>query len=63
MFKQRLCNCSSGPPIDRTALGFTDLGISESTVKSHVTVILTRLNVSDRTEAIVIGLQRGLVHL
>lgn len=41
----------------------TDLGISESTVKCHVSVILMRLNVSDRTQAVVIGLQRGLIHL
>jgi DNA-binding NarL/FixJ family response regulator len=41
----------------------TDLGISESTVKCHVSVILMRLNVSDRTQAVVTALQRGLVHL
>jgi DNA-binding NarL/FixJ family response regulator len=39
------------------------LGITEATVKSHVSAILTRLNVSDRTEAVVIALRRGLVHL
>jgi len=32
-------------------------------VKSHVSAILLRLNVSDRTEAVVTALQRGLVHL
>jgi len=41
----------------------TDLGITESTVKCHVSVILMRLNVSDRTQAVVTALQRGLVHL
>ena len=41
----------------------TDLGISESTVKCHVSVILMRLNVTDRTHAVVTALQRGLVHL
>jgi len=41
----------------------TDLGISESTVKCHVSVILMRLNVADRTQAVVTALQRGLVHL
>ena len=41
----------------------TDLGISESTVKCHVSVILMRLNVTDRTQAVVTALQRGLVHL
>jgi DNA-binding NarL/FixJ family response regulator len=39
------------------------LGISEATVKCHVSAILLRLNVSDRTEAVVTALQRGLVHL
>jgi DNA-binding NarL/FixJ family response regulator len=41
----------------------TDLGITESTVKCHVSVILMRLNVSDRTQAVVTALQRGLIHL
>lgn len=41
----------------------TELGISESTVKCHVSVILMRLNVTDRTQAVVTALQRGLVHL
>ncbi len=41
----------------------TELGIMESTVKCHVSVILLRLNVGDRTQAVVTGLQRGLVHL
>jgi DNA-binding NarL/FixJ family response regulator len=40
-----------------------DLGITEATVKCHVGVILSRLNVSDRTQAAVAALQRGLVHL
>ena len=39
------------------------LGITESTVKCHVSVILMRLNVSDRTQAVVTALQRGLIHL
>jgi DNA-binding NarL/FixJ family response regulator len=39
------------------------LGITEATVKSHVSTILMRLNVSDRTQAVVTALQRGLVHL
>ena len=41
----------------------SDLGIAESTVKCHVSVILMRLTVSDRTQAVVTALQRGLVHL
>jgi DNA-binding NarL/FixJ family response regulator len=40
-----------------------ELGITESTVKCHVSVILLRLNVDDRTQAVVTALQRGLVHL
>jgi DNA-binding NarL/FixJ family response regulator len=40
-----------------------ELQIKEATVKSHVSVILMRLNVSDRTQAVVEGLKRGLVHL
>lgn len=39
------------------------LAIKEATVKSHVSVILMRLNVEDRTQAVVEGLKRGLVHL
>lgn len=39
------------------------LGIAESTVKCHVSVILMRLNVEDRTQAVVTALQRGIVHL
>lgn len=39
------------------------LGISEATVKWHVNMILSRMNVSDRTQATVAALQRGIVHL
>jgi two-component system NarL family response regulator len=39
------------------------LGISEATVKWHINIILSRLNVSDRTQATVAALQRGIVHL
>jgi DNA-binding NarL/FixJ family response regulator len=41
----------------------SNLGISEATVKCHVSVILMRLDASDRTQAVVIALQRGLIHL
>ena len=41
----------------------TELKITESTVKCHVSVILMRLNVNDRTQAVVTALQRGLVHI
>jgi DNA-binding NarL/FixJ family response regulator len=40
-----------------------ELGITEATVKCHVSAILMRLGVSDRTQAVVVALQRGLVHL
>jgi DNA-binding NarL/FixJ family response regulator len=39
------------------------LGITEATVKCHVSTILVRLDVEDRTQAVVAALQRGLVHL
>jgi DNA-binding NarL/FixJ family response regulator len=39
------------------------LGIAEATVKWHVSIILSRLNVADRTEALVAALQRGIMHL
>jgi two-component system, NarL family, response regulator len=41
----------------------SELGIAESTVKCHVSVILLRLNVTDRTQAVVTALRRGLAHL
>jgi DNA-binding NarL/FixJ family response regulator len=40
-----------------------ELGLAEITVKCRVSVILTRLNVNDRTQAVVTALQRGLLHL
>lgn len=39
------------------------LGITEATVKWHVNLILNRLDVADRTEAIVAALRRGIIHL
>ena len=39
------------------------LKISEATVKSHVNNILSKLGVTDRTQAVTTALQRGLVHL
>ena len=39
------------------------LDISEATVKSHVNNILSKLGVTDRTQAATTALQRGLVHL
>lgn len=39
------------------------LFISEATVKCHVSVILMRLKAEDRTQAVLVALQRGLEHL
>ncbi|MCX6547937.1 MAG: response regulator transcription factor, partial [Acidobacteria bacterium] len=39
------------------------LGLAEPTVKIHVNNLLRKLQAKDRTEAAVIALKRGLVHL
>lgn len=55
--------------VELIASGFSNkeigraLGITEATVKWHVNLILNRLDVADRTEAIVAALQRGIIHL
>ena len=41
----------------------TSLGISHQTVKNHVTAILRKLGVDDRTQAAVFALRRGWVRL
>ena len=41
----------------------SQLNISEATVKSHINNILSKLGVTDRTQAVTTALQRGLVHL
>jgi len=43
-------------------IGF-ELGISEATVKTHINSILSKLGVTDRTQAATTALQRGIVHL
>jgi DNA-binding NarL/FixJ family response regulator len=40
-----------------------ELGISQQTVKNHITSILKKLNVKDRTQAAVTALKRGWVRL
>ena len=40
-----------------------ELYISEKTVKNHVSNILRKLNVNDRTQAVILGLKKGLVSL
>jgi NarL family two-component system response regulator YdfI len=39
------------------------LGISEGTIQIHVTSILSKLNVNDRTAAVKTALERGIVHI
>lgn len=41
----------------------SSLCIAEITVKCHLSTIFARLGVTDRTQAIVVALQRGLIHL
>lgn len=41
----------------------TDLNIGESTVKSHINRLLSKLGVSDRTQAVIVAVKRGLVSL
>lgn len=40
-----------------------DLCISESTIKFHINNIFTKLGVSDRTQAVIIAIKRGLTNL
>lgn len=55
--------------LERLAKGQTNrlvgdnLGISEGTVKAHVNRILTKLGASDRTQAVVLAIERGIIHL
>jgi two-component system, NarL family, response regulator len=39
------------------------LGIAEFTVKNHVKNILLKLGVEDRTQAVAVSIQRGIIHL
>ena len=39
------------------------LGISEQTIKNHVTSILRKLNANARTEAVVVAIKQGLIKL
>jgi DNA-binding NarL/FixJ family response regulator len=40
-----------------------ELKLAEGTVKLHVSSILAKLGVADRTQAILVAVKRGLVHL
>jgi two-component system NarL family response regulator len=41
----------------------TALSIGEGTVKSHVNRILSKLDVNDRTQAVIVAVKRGIVNL
>jgi two-component system response regulator DegU len=41
----------------------SELEISEQTIKNHVTSILRKLNANARTEAVVIGIKRGIISI
>ena len=41
----------------------TALSIGESTVKSHVNRILSKMSVNDRTQAVIVAVKRGIVSL
>jgi two-component system NarL family response regulator len=55
--------------IDRIAQGMRNkevaaaLGLSEETVQTYVKNILAKLGVNDRTAAVKVALQRGIIHL
>jgi DNA-binding NarL/FixJ family response regulator len=40
-----------------------ELCVAEDTVKMHVRNVLSKLNASDRTEAVTVALRRGILHL
>jgi DNA-binding NarL/FixJ family response regulator len=40
-----------------------DLKISEETIQGHVKSILAKLSVHDRTAAVAVAIQRGIVHI
>jgi DNA-binding NarL/FixJ family response regulator len=39
------------------------LNITDNTVKHHVKIIMAKLRVADRTEAVTVALQRGIIEL
>ncbi|HWB97899.1 MAG TPA: response regulator transcription factor [Bryobacteraceae bacterium] len=48
----------------RSNRGIADsLGISENTVRIHVTHVLQKLGAEDRTQAVIIAIQRGIIHV
>jgi hypothetical protein len=59
-FQQRLCIGAITRKIGRLQIA-DQLSISEETVKSHVTNILSKLGANDRTHAVTIGLKPGII--
>ncbi|PTY06113.1 DNA-binding response regulator [Opitutaceae bacterium EW11] len=41
----------------------SELKVVEGTIKIHVTNLLAKLGVSDRTQALIVALQRGIIHI
>ena len=41
----------------------SELGITEGTVKAHVTNILSKLHAADRTQAVTTAIKRGIIHI
>ena len=41
----------------------SELGITEGTVKAHVTNILSKLHAADRTQAVTTAIKRGMIHI
>lgn len=58
--KQILSYVAQGYTNKRIAI---ELGISEQTVKNHVTSVLRRLHANDRTEAVVIAIKQGWISI
>lgn len=40
-----------------------ELGISEDTIKGHLRSIMDKLSANNRTHAVTIGIQRGIIEL
>lgn len=73
---ERLADRMGGPTLTERELGVlreivsgksnkeigVELAISEATVKTHINSILSKLGVTDRTQAVTTALQRGIVH-